>query len=230
MLNDTQMELLDINDVLKNYRVYARDYFMPRHSYFITIGGHKLDETRFIPLKKPLLDYKSLHADGGVPYFEDTIFLPYYSSKVKSFACESAKRQVEIQNCISLKRMAALREVTYNGLTFGLVGMFDGLEEKKENGWVWGHIPYMADNYARIANLAYSSTLTDIERLMLEHQMIVSDSRIALLTCSDGTPQNTVTGRYVSSPLLREHLLKNYADFWRQVQEGRYGQRAETKP
>lgn len=229
MLNDMQMELLNTHDAYKNYRVYAREYYMPRHSYFIVTGGHKFPDNTFVPLKADLLRYKSLRSDGGLPYFEEAFFSPYHTSKVKCFASESARRMVEMQNCINLKPVTGLRQIEYNGITFGMVGLFDGLEESKPDRWVWSYVPYTRESYARIANLSHSSVLTDEERLMIEHQMLVSNSRLALITCSDGTQQNTVTGRYISSPLLREHLLKCYAAFEYQVQEAHNGKKTGSQ-
>lgn len=222
MLKEHQMEFIDYNIAVSDFDALSRDVYTADQAHIVAgcneIHPSKSTDDGFLLVgKKDLVDYKKGKSTLGSDRFKHQLSP---ANNVSSFALEYARRRVELQNCVKLVKAAAVRSVECHDQHFDCFGVFDGLEDSREGGLVWVFMPYSSSVYNRIANLTFSPTLslTDVELLYIEHLMLVANSQMALVTCSDGTYSNTVSGRYKSSAMLRDFLLGRYADFERTLQ------------
>jgi len=149
----------------------------------------------------------------------------YAQSNIIYLDVHNARKLAEQRYCIDLKRLTAIRSIKWRNYTLRLLASFEGLENGKQNGIVFVHIPFTVRNHNLISALGWSEYLDVQTKLYIEHLLMVSSSKKALLVCSDGTFCNTLTHEYLSDVELRFKLLDRYASFeteLRTLQDARY--------
>ena len=198
----------------------SKDYFVTNHAQFIV--GYPQFPKDNLPYKlcgtrQKVMEYKI--APGPVKPRSD--YGPI--SKVSSLDWRLSRNLVEQYYCVNLFSLTASRTIAWNGVEIDVAACFHGLEEGRDGGDLWFHIPYSEQGLDVCSAFVEDSKLDHNFLTEIHHLMLVARSNRAIISTGDGSQETLRTRYFDRCDDFTLKMLDVYAGFQKNYMELKYG-------